>query len=455
MRTTRSILLLITLGTRTASAQSLAPREQRIRASIAAGFDDAVTLLEQAVNTSSGTFNPAGVRAVGQIFRRQFDVLGFTTRWVELPPALKRAGHLVAEWNGPKADPRGKRLLLIGHLDTVFEGEGTRFVRQDTVARGAGTADMKGGDVAIVLALKALKQAGALDEMRIIVVMTGDEESAGRPLTLSRAALIDAARKSDVALGFEGGSVGSATIARRGASGWILTVTGRQAHSSGIFRNDTGFGAIFEAARILDEFRARLSKQPYLTFNPGTIVGGTDVVYDSETVKGSAAGKTNIIAKQVVVQGDLRFLTAGQLDSARAVMREIVAGNLPGTTASISFDDGYPGMPPTDGGRAVLNLFDRVSQDLGYPAIEALPPERRGAGDISFVAGIVDGLDGLGVDGFGSHAPEEGVYLPSLKMAAERAALLMLRLSHAPRADSRRTGGPTGPPASPPRRDPR
>lgn len=429
MRIPHPLLLLAVLGAGPVSAQSLSSREQRIRTQVAAGFDDAVALLERAVNTSSGTFNVAGVRAVGQIFRQQFDAMGFATRWVELPAAMKRAGHLVAEWNGLRANPGAKRLLLIGHLDTVFEGEGTRFARRDTVARGAGTADMKGGDVAIVAALKALKQAGVLDEMRIIVVMTGDEESAGRPLSVARTALIEAARKSDVALAFEGGSAASATIARRGASGWVLTVTGRQAHSSGIFRNETGFGAVFEAARILDEFRVQLSKQPYLTFNPGTIVGGTDVVYDSEAVKGSAAGKTNIIAKQVVVQGDLRFLTPGQLDSARAVMREIVAANLPGTTAVISFDDGYPGMPPTDGGRAVLRVFDQVSQDLGYPAIEALPPEQRGAGDISFVAGIVDGLDGLGVAGFGSHAPEEGVYLPSLKMAAERAALLMLRLS--------------------------
>lgn len=412
------------------AAQSLSGREQRVRAGVAAGLDESVALLERAVNTSSGTFNTAGVRAVGQIFRQQFDALGFTTRWVELPPALKRAGHLVAEWSGPRANPRGKRLLLIGHLDTVFEGEGTRFVRQDSVARGAGTADMKGGDVAIVLALKALKQAGALDEMRVIVIMTGDEEAAGRPLATARAELVALARRSDVALAFEGGAAATATIARRGAGGWVLTVTGRQAHSGGIFRNETGYGAVFEAARILDEFRVRLSKQPYLTFNPGVIVGGTEVAYDSETVKGSAAGKTNIVAKQVVVQGDLRYLTPGQLDSAKTTMRDIVANSLPGTSARISFDDGYPGMPPTDGGRAVLKVFDQVSRDLGYPAIEALPPEQRGAGDISFVAGIVDGLDGLGVSGFGSHAPEEGVYLPSLKMAAERAALLMLRLSH-------------------------
>ena len=412
-----------------ASAQQLSPAERRIRAAVAANFEASISLLQKAVDIPSGTFNPAGVKAVGQLFRQEFDALGFTTRWVDLPPAMNRGGHLVAEWQGSKADPAGKRLLLIGHLDTVFEGAGQKFVRQDTVARGAGTADMKGGDVAILLALKALKAAGVLDELRVIVVMTGDEESAGRPLEVARKALVDAAKRSDVALAFEGGDARTATIARRGASGWILTVKGRQAHSSAVFQRGVGYGAIYEAARILNAFRERLSRQPYLTFSPGTIVGGTDVVYDSAAVSGQVSGKTNIIPRQVVVQGDLRSLTRSQLDSARAIMRQIVADNLPGTSASISFEDGYPGMPPTDGGREILRVFDQVSQDLGYPAIEALPPERRGAGDISFVAELVAGLDGIGVDGFGSHSPEEGVYLPSIKMAAERAAVLMLRLS--------------------------
>ncbi|MEZ4457097.1 MAG: M20/M25/M40 family metallo-hydrolase [Gemmatimonadales bacterium] len=409
------------------AAQSLTPRETRIRAAVDANYDGAVQLLERSVNTASGTFNIAGVKAVGAIYRRELESLGFTVRWVELPAALERAGHLVAEWTGPKFNRNGKRVLLIGHLDTVFEGEGQRFVRSDTVGRGAGTSDMKGGDVAMLLALRALKEAGALDETSVTVVMTGDEEAAGRPVSVSRKALIDAAQKSDVALAFEGGNASTATISRRGASGWILTVRGRQAHSAGIFRG--GYGAVFEAARILNEFRERLAGQPYLTFNPGTIVGGTDVDYDSGGVAGKTAGKTNIIARSAVVQGDIRSLTRSQLDSARAIMRAIVADNLPGTTASISFDEGYPGMPPTDGNREVLAVFDRVSQDLGYGPVEALPPDRRGAGDVSFVADFIPGIDGLGVDGFGGHTPEEGIYLPSLRMAAARAAVLIHRLS--------------------------
>ena len=412
-----------------ARAQALSPLESRIRAAVAAHYDSAVGLLQRTVDIPSGTLNLAGVQAVGQAYQRELTALGFTTRWAAMPASLGRAGHLVAEWRGPQFATGGKRILLIGHLDTVFEGQGQRFVQRDSVARGAGAADMKGGNVAMILALQALKQAGALDQVQVIVVMTGDEESAGRPLSVSRKDLLDAARRSDVALAFEGGDARTATIARRGASGWVLTVRGRQGHSSAIFRDGSGYGAIFEAARILNEFRERLSKQPYLTFNPGTIVGGTDVSFDSTAVSGKAASKTNIIAKHLVVQGDLRSLTPGQLDSARTVMREIISNNLPGTTATISFEDGYPGMPPTDGNRTILAIFDRVSQDLGYPAIEALPPERRGAGDVSFVAPIIDAIDGLGVEGFGAHAPEEGVYLPSLKMAAERAAVLMFRLS--------------------------
>lgn len=413
------------------AAQPLTRREARVRAVVARELESGVALLERLVNLDSGTLNLAGVRAVGDVLRAELDALGFATRWVALPAAMRRAGHLVAERRGGRAGPDGKRLLLVGHLDTVFEGTGQRFVRADTVARGAGTADMKGGNVAIVLALRALHGVGALDQMHVLVVFTGDEESPGRPIEVTREPLLDAARRSDVALAFEGGTAGAATIARRGASTWTLTVTGRQGHSSGIFRTGAGYGAVFEAARILDQFRERLAGQPYLTFNPGVVVGGAEAGWDSAAARGSAAGKSNIIASSAIVQGDLRFLTDGQRDSARAMMRAVVEQSLPGTAARITFDDGYPGMPPSDGSRAVLAVFDGASQALGYPPVEALPPDRRGAGDVAFVGHIVPALDGLGVDGYGAHSPDEGLYLPSLRMAAERAAVLMMRLASA------------------------
>jgi glutamate carboxypeptidase len=432
VRTLASIGAAATLSIATVPAlpaqKGLTPTERKIRSSVQQQRQAQVDFLERAVNINSGTLNVEGVRQVGDVFRAALDSLGFETRWAEMPESMKRAGHLIAEHKGK---PGGKRVLLIGHFDTVFEGEGQHFVRLDSMARGAGSADMKGGDVIILYALRALRDAGALDDANIIVVFSGDEERAGSPLDVARRDLIEAAKRSDVALAFEGGERGIATIARRGDSRWTLRVTGRQAHSSGVFRKGVGDGAIYEASRILDGFREALSNEKYLSFNPGVFVGGTDVTYDTNRVSGTAAGKLNIIARSAVVQGDLRFLSEEQKDSARAKMREIVSRHLPETSAEIIFEDEYPAMPPTDGNRALLASYDSVSRALGHGPVRALDPGQRGAGDVSFVAPYVDAMDGLGADGIGSHSPNEEVNLNSLPMQTERAAVLIYRLTRA------------------------
>jgi glutamate carboxypeptidase len=407
-------------------APTLTPTEQKIRDYIRAHQAEQVSFLEKAVNISSGTFNLPGVRAVGRLFEPEFTALGFSPTWVALPDAVGRAGHLFAERKGK----RGKRLLLIGHLDTVFEGEGERFVRLDTLAAGAGSSDMKGGDIVVLYALKALQSVGALDGTRIIVAFTGDEEDAGPLHLVSRQPLIDAAKRSDIALAFEE-DAGKGTVARRGFSGWQLTVTGRQAHSSGIFSPGTSYGAIYEAARILNAFREKLSTEQYLTFNPAVIIGGTDVTYDSAKISGTAAGKDNIIAPRVYARGDLRFISQDQLVKARDAMRAIVADHLPGTQAMITFEDGNPAMPPTKGNLAVLAVEDSVSRALGQGPVEALDPGKRGGGDISYVSEYVDALDGLGVKGMRSHTPDERVDLRSIGPATERAAILIYRLTRA------------------------
>jgi len=412
------------LNAQAVSKPPLSPIEQKIRDYVRAHEAEQIAFLEKAVNISSGTFNLAGVRAVGGLFEPEFTSIGFQTNWVALPDAVGRAGHLFAERKGT----RGKRLLLIGHLDTVFEGEGERFVRLDTLAAGAGSSDMKGGDVVVLYALKALHSVGALDGTRIVVAFTGDEEDAG-PLHLeSRKPLIDVAKRSDIALAFEE-DAGKGTVARRGMSGWQLVVSARQAHSSGIFSPGSSYGAIYEAARILNAFREKLSGEQYLTFNPAVIVGGTDVSYDSTKISGTAAGKDNIIAPRVYARGDLRFITQDQLLKAREAMRAIVADHLPGTLATITFEDGNPAMPPTKGNLALLAVEDSVSRALGQGPVEPLDPGRRGGGDISYVSDYVDALDGLGVKGMRSHTPDERVDLRSIVPATERAALLIYRLT--------------------------
>ncbi len=407
-----------------AVASPLSPIELQVRDAVRSRYDDHVTLLQKAVDIPSGSLNRNGVLRVGELFAAELRAMGFETRLEEQPASLARGPHLVAVHRGTK----GPRLLLIGHLDTVFEGDGQGWVRADTIARGAGTSDMKGGDVSMLLALRALHDVGRLNDMQIIVFMTGDEESPGSPVSIARKSLLDAARQSDIALAFESGSATRIGLGRRGASGWSLSVTARQAHSSGIFGRGTGYGAVYEGARILDEFRRTMAGERGLTFNVGLIGGGAHVMMDSANYALSADGKSNIIPPTFIAHGDLRFFTEAQKDSARARMRAIVAKPLEGAQGTITFADMYPAMPVTPAGQNLLSMFSTTSQALGYPAVRATPPEDRGAGDISFVAPIIPGIDGLGVSGSGSHSQRESVNLRSLQMSGERAAVFMIRL---------------------------
>src|SRR3989440_6502532 len=314
------------------AAAALTAAERQIVAAVKERSGAALQFLERTVNVNSGTLNPEGVREVGRMFRAEFDQLGFTTRWVDLPPGVQRAGHLVAAREGKQ----GKRLLLIGHLDTVFEKDSPvqRWERKGDRIRGPGVSDMKGGDVIIVEALRALAKLRALDNTSITVVFTGDEEKPGSPLEVTRAELVGAARRSDLALGFEGivkdrEGRDTATIGRRASSGWMLTVTGKPGHSSGVFGESSGFGAIYEGARILNAFREQVA-EPDLTFNPGAVMGGTDVSYDPAVNKGSAFGKTNVIAAGFRDHRDPRYFTFQHRGRGTPPMRATLARSPPG-----------------------------------------------------------------------------------------------------------------------------
>ena len=385
-------------------------------------------LLQQAVEINSGTMNFEGVEQVGQLFADAFEVLDFEVSWVD-GAEFGRAGHLVARHHG-----QGPHLLLIGHLDTVFEAD-SPFQHFERVgverAKGPGITDMKGGNVIIVEALAALKEVGVLEDLQVTVVMTGDEESSGRPLSEARRVLLEAADDADVALGFEDGDGNpeTAVIARRGYTGWRLTVSGTPAHSSLIFREDVGNGAAFEVARILEGFRRELAGERFLTFNPGVVLAGTQVSYDDAHSTGDAFGKGNVIAEHGVVTGDLRTLTMDQLASAKARMQDIVARHLPGTSAEIEFTDGYPPLAPTEGNRRLLSLYDQASRDLGFGEVSAVDPSAAAPADISFTAGrVAMALDGLGLMGKGGHTVGETADLATLPSQAKRAAVLMYRL---------------------------
>jgi glutamate carboxypeptidase len=416
-------VLLITCFASIANSQKLSPEEQRIVTYIDAHKDEAIALLERVVNIESATQNTAGVKQVGQVFKTEFESIGLTARWIDMPPEMNRGGHLLAENSNPNA--RGKRILLLGHIDTVLQGEHWR--RDGNKAFGNGTSDMKGGDVVLLYALKALADAGMLKDMRIIVMLTGDEEAAGRPVAISRGDMVAAAKRSDLALSFEGARGNDATVGRRGSSSWTLEVTGNTGHSSQIFKQRMGAGAILEAARILDKFYEEFHTNKNFTFNPSLIIGGTEAALTGTS--GTASGKTNVVPAKVIVRGDLRFSNEAEKEAARTRMRAIVAANLPVTSAKISFEDGIPAMAPTEGNYAILNQLSQASQDLGFGKVGTVDPADRGAGDIAYVSDLISGLDGLGADGDGAHAPGESVDLASMPALTKRAAILIYRLT--------------------------
>jgi glutamate carboxypeptidase len=415
--------------------------EQKIRLQVKQNIEQAKFLLEKSVNINSGTMNFDGVRAVGKLYQQAFDSLGLQITWVS-GDAFNRAGHLIATHKATqtKQDKNGQsrkplKILMIGHLDTVFAKD-DQFQRYTTLderfVAGPGITDMKGGDVIIIEVIRALKQLNLLNHISIQVVMTGDEEKSGKPLSLSKKALIDAAKWADIALGFEDGDgdIKTAVTARRGAISWQLKVTGKPAHSSQIFRDDIGFGAIYETARILNQFRLQLSKEELLTVNPGLITGGTQAGYDASTNKAKAFGKANVIAQITKVTGDIRALSPEQEGKAKQIMQSIVSDNLAHTDAVITFDEGYPPMAPTQGNQQLLAMYDQVSRDLGYNQVVAVNPRRAGAADISFAANHVEmALDGLGLMGDGGHTKNEVADMASFAKNIEKAALLIYRLS--------------------------
>jgi glutamate carboxypeptidase len=413
----------------TPASAGLSRPEQVIVSTVESEQQQTVTILSQWVEQNSGTMDFDGIRRMGELAAQELQPLGFKVRWLDMSKA-GRSGHLIAYHRG-----KGKKLLLIGHLDTVFEPSSPfqHWHANGDSATGPGVIDDKGGIAVILAALRAMKAAGTLRKADITIYLGGDEEEAGEPLELARGDLIREGKRADVAIDFEPLAAGQgeekASTSRRGVQDWTLKVTARTGHSAGVFAPGVGYGAIYELSRILDSFRRELV-QPSLTYNVGIAGGGSTANLSAGEVSAEETGKTNIIPRTAYARGDLRGLTQQQMDEAKARMQAIVAQSLPGTRAELTFDAvEYPPMPPTLGNRALLDALNQVNRDSGLPQMGDLDAADRGAGDISFVAPYVDGLAGMGAAGGGAHGVGESIDIPSIFRQAKRIAILLSRLS--------------------------
>lgn len=405
------------------------PVERQLADHVEANASAALELVQALAEIPSGTLDPEGVRKVGAVLEARLAKLGMKTRWVEAPEGSERGPSLFARVEGG----RGPKLLLIGHLDTVFEKQdGFTEVRiEDGYMHGPGVYDMKGGDVVILSALEALHAAGQLRHMNVVVALTGDEEKMARPRVKAREALVEAAKWADIALGFEPAfGEHRVSIARRGSSSWTLEVEAEGGHSSRVGPGGKRYGAVYEAARLMERMRQLVEASETLTMNPGLFVGASETSLTDGRSRVAGQGKGNRIPTSARVTGDLRFLSEEEKSSARAALKEAAQHSLPGTRSSFDFSDGYPAMPPTEASRRLFATLDAINQELGFGPLGLVPPSERGAADISFAAPHVEaGLAGLGVAGSGAHDPSERMKMAHLRVASLRAAVLMYRLS--------------------------
>jgi len=445
-----AVTLVVSLVAATVAGQraKLDADEERLRRTVASRLTThALPFLATTVDTSSGTLDAEGVRRVADLYQPRFERLGFTTSRIDLA-RVQRGCHLVAERRGTRA---ATRVMLLGHLDTVFEKDSgfTRYVATGGGRlEGPGISDMKGGNLVMLEALEALANVADLDRLDVVVVLTGDEELPGPDpdgsFRTTRGPVVELAARSDLVLAFEpmNGRSPRPIVARRGYAWWSLEVRAPSAHSSLAFTKPIGPGAIVPLSRILDRFYRELRTDRLVSFNVGNVAGGTGVEREKgrETEAARASGKLNVVPSSAHAYGDLRTPSAAQLEQTHAAMKRIVGEEIAAFNAEhdpagridveLVLKDEYPAMAPSAGGQALLELLSEASQDLGGGKLEAADPVTQGAGDVSFVAGKVQGaIDGLGPVGFDYHTPREATDATSLRTATERAAVLLHRLS--------------------------
>jgi glutamate carboxypeptidase len=395
-----------------------------LRVAIAADLPAYLEDLGELVNIDCGSFTPVGVEEVGRWVAAFLAELGAEVE-TRPDPEGRFASTVIGTFHGQTG---GARLLLIGHMDTVFD-PGTVAERpfriDDDVAYGPGVTDMKSGLLAGLYALKSIiGERGGLPFERVVFVANPDEEVGSVSSTPHIEAI---ATEMDVALVLECARAnGDIVSARKGIVDLRVTVTGRAAHAG--VEPEKGRSAILEAARIVEDLHALNGSWPGVTINVGFIHGGT---------------RPNVVAERCSLDVDLRATARQTLEVAEAELRRVAAASeVPDTSVEIEELYRWWPMEKLERSGRLVQHAQAVAASLGFDVADAATG---GASDANTTAGMgVPSLDGLGPIGGNDHAPTEYLEVDSIVPRTTMLAGLLLAIAADPEILAWRDGPPAG-----------
>jgi glutamate carboxypeptidase len=367
--------------------------------------------LETLVNVDCGTFVRDGVNRVASFMQGRFESNGWTVERRShdgQEPGERLGDVVVARLDGSGS----RRVLLVGHMDTVFPDR-TAVERPFRVegdrAFGPGVSDMKGGLLAGFYAVKALQESDFRDFARITYVCNPDEEI-GSPF--SGATIRGCAADAEACFVLEGAREnGDIVSARKGVIDLRITVTGRAAHAG--VEPERGRSAVLQAAHIVTELHGLNGRWPGVTVNVGRIEGGI---------------RPNVVAERCELRVDLRIPTeASKAELFAAIERVVATPMVEGTTVEFGHDASFPPMEKTEATGRLAEKAKGIASRLGFEVNDAATG---GGSDANPVAAMgVPVLDGLGPIGGADHAPGEWLDLSSV---VPRTTLLAALIATAP-----------------------
>jgi len=351
--------------------------------------DEFLAELEAMVNVDCGSYTPDGVNEVVDRCERRFRDWGWTTDRRAARYGEQRLGDLLI---GRIDGSGGRRILLVGHTDTVFD-QGTvserPFTIKGSIAKGPGVSDMKSGLLTGIFAVQALRDAG-VDAFGHITYVCNPDEEIGSPA--SGPMIRELAAEHDVAFVLEGGREnGDIVSSRKGITDYTLTVHGRAAHAG--VEPERGRSAITAAADLTTRLQALNGRWPGVTLNVGTIHGGT---------------RTNVVPERCVLELDLRSPVTATLEEAEREIERICAEpSVPDVTVEVERASWHRPMERTD---AIAALAARASELAAELGLEMHDAATGGASDANTIAAVgTPVLDALGPVGGDDHAPGEWI----------------------------------------------